>query len=95
MIDHPTRGALEWGGFSASGDRLTLRYAVQAYYWTSGAGPRVSSSEPYPPGIYRWRVRDGLLRLTTIRDRLPERPEALTSAPLKRIHTGPAKLQSG
>jgi hypothetical protein len=90
VIDDSVHDAQEWGTLSVSGDELTLRYKVQAYYWSHGdlaqrGGTRSSSGEPYSPGVYRWRVRNGSLRLTKIRDSLPERPETLTSGPHSRV----------
>jgi hypothetical protein len=90
VIDDNLSGAQEWGTVSVSGDKLMLRYKVQAYFWSLRRRMRVSSGEPYPPGVYRWRVQSGSLRLTKIRDKLPGRPQVLASGPHRRIDTAPA-----
>jgi hypothetical protein len=88
VIDDSIQGAQEWGTVSVSGDRLMLRYETQAYHWSHRSDPtRTSSAQPYPPGIYRWRVQNGTLDLTKIRDRLPMRPQTLASGPHTRVPT--------
>jgi hypothetical protein len=88
VIDDSIMGAQEWGTVSVSGDKLSLRYKVQAYYWTHGSTTKTSTTEPYRPGVYRWRVSGGALHLTKIRDTLPQRSQTLASGAHSRVDGG-------
>jgi hypothetical protein len=76
-IENAQFGALEWGTFSIAGNRITFRAELHACNPCDSPGPELRR-----PGVYRWRVVDGSLYLTPLRDGLTARSDALASGPL-------------
>ncbi|MGH2742733.1 MAG: hypothetical protein ACRDN8_09665, partial [Thermoleophilaceae bacterium] len=79
-IENTQFGALEWGTFSIAADRITFRAELQTY--CSPNPCEALGAEVGTPGVYRWRVVDGSLYLSKLRDELSARSAALGSGPL-------------
>ena len=72
--------AHEWGKLSVAGEELTLRATRSA-----GQNPT--------PGVYRWRVERGAVRLTKVDDPLAARARALATTPLRPVR--PSESRAG
>jgi hypothetical protein len=81
-IENAEFGALEWGALSIAGDQITFRAKLLTYCQAlpcPALGPEAGR-----PGVYRWRVAEGSLRLTMRSDELTARATALGAGPLTR-----------
>jgi hypothetical protein len=84
-IDGTNGEALEWGTVAISEDLITFRAEQTRWCLPAGCNESGPSSTIDTPGIYKWGLRNGSLRLTAMRDRAADRPEALASGPLARV----------
>jgi hypothetical protein len=88
-IDGKNDEALEWGTVAISEDLVTFRADQTHWCLPTGCNTNGANSTIDTPGVYRWRLLNGSLRLTPKRDGAADRPEALASGPLVEVGLEP------
>jgi hypothetical protein len=84
-------------GSSAACYTLGSSASGVAYEWgrlsVDGDELTLTDTRNPTPGVYRWRVERGTLRLTKVRDPVAARARALVTAPLRLVHPSRARAR--